>query len=102
MADQQDNDTNQTIQEAIEPDVSYSELLLNQSYSGCADGAGVTKDLGRRRIKPVLQLIARLTSVSSISSYCTSIASEIRNGRVENGRVYASYGQNGTEEPITL
>ncbi|KIY02889.1 uncharacterized protein Z520_01354 [Fonsecaea multimorphosa CBS 102226] len=37
---------------------------------------------------------------SSTSSYCTSIQSEIRNGRIENGRVYAAYGRNEYGLPV--
>lgn len=36
---------------------------------------------------------------ASTSSFVTSIASEIRKGTVENGRVYASYGNHGQSLP---
>ncbi|KIX06845.1 uncharacterized protein Z518_04821 [Rhinocladiella mackenziei CBS 650.93] len=41
-----------------------------------------------------------LTKAQSTTSYCTSIESEIRNGRIENGRVYAAYGKNEYGLPV--
>ena len=37
---------------------------------------------------------------SSTSSLLSSIASDIRRGKVENGRTYASYGQHGQRNQL--
>ena len=36
---------------------------------------------------------------SETSSLLSSIESDIRKGKVENGRIYANYGKHGTEFP---
>lgn len=42
------------------------------------------------------------SSSSSTSSFVTSIASEIKRGTVENGRVYAAYGNHGQAHPSDI
>jgi len=99
MADAPDHDPNLVTQAAIEPDVSQTISAAGAFLNRDGSPRRKTKVLQSRGDSLGLQSTGRLTKVPSTSSYCTSIQSEIRNGRIENGRVYAAYGRNGTHSP---
>lgn len=83
-------DTASTVSDPMEADVStIPETSLtdrNRPLSTMKDMPSQRKFLDGRRIGSKLY---------STSSFVTSIASDIKKGRLENGRVYANYGNHG-------